>query len=669
MADFSKFANIKDKTPFISLSSIYRVHKGGFGSNIEGIKTYFTSAPVATLKGDLETFEKLTKNDSWPVSQIIQREIDINRIKRIANQYILSDRSIKYFPPIIAAILPKDDKRGIANQFPKGDASLDEKEYIFKKSIFSEDESFKPTFLEAESLSKISGFYALDIFPAFNSGIISWDKSKLYAIVIDGQHRLESLKKSLEYKTEIGEHIQDVVFIDVSERSFQAAISPVEAVRRIFIDINYSAVPVTQVRKCLMDDQDLASLFLQSLVNDDDPEGERVGSYIYPQLIDWHSENLKHQLPHITGILTLYQLMSDVVLQKKNLSSISDLWNWKKVKQFVHKLNSRFNVDQLIREKSKYEEVTQLQESLIEYETNRKSSDDDDDELILFDFDYQVLEVAQQEFEDKYCPSIVKFFTQVRHYKMAIELLEAEHVFDKDYSLNRVIVQNPSKLNDDQKDLFSSVRKKLESALNSKYYLLFTVLGQKTLFEIYYKNLEEEIGGIVEKENIESITHNFIKKINKVLEVMEHSPSNFKLFGDKPNEKNIENTILDKHSIGRFGNLASSFWEGVIYKDRSIIYNNQGVGSLKSVIEYVWKTVEENEHIKSAQDLMPLGENEFKISYAEKRIERRLKEEHDITSERQNKASVEDIFKAKKEFLDNYIIEAITQYKSKSNLN
>ena len=89
------------------LSNVYNIKIGGFGVPVS-IKTYLCTVKVEDLASDIAFYETLTKDKSWPVSQIIQREVDRIRVSNIAKTYIQSEgRSIRYFPPLIVALLPK----------------------------------------------------------------------------------------------------------------------------------------------------------------------------------------------------------------------------------------------------------------------------------------------------------------------------------------------------------------------------------------------------------------------------------------------------------------------------------------------------------------------------------------------------------------------------------
>jgi len=322
------------KSPIeIVLSNQYEVNVGGFADSIYGIKTYYCSLKVSELKEDITTFKKLTQDNIWPVSQIIQREIDWKRVSEISKIYIRrKSRDIKYFPPLTIAILPKAENDRIGKEYSYDDEINElERTIIFQKSHFSNDEKAKEYFLKAKDLSPLKDFYVLNLSEVFNYNILCWDKTKYYAVVIDGQHRYEALMESAEKENGIFNYIQDIVFIDLSitlnhlKEMGGRNITPTEAVRTVFVDINSTAQMVTPVRKILMDDKDLAAILVQSLVNDENDDNKREGLFIQPQLIDWHVEAFKHELPHITSILALYQIISDNILKKKNLSSLDDL--------------------------------------------------------------------------------------------------------------------------------------------------------------------------------------------------------------------------------------------------------------------------------------------------------------------------------------------------------
>ena len=340
----------------LDLSNVYNIKLGGFG-NDDNIRTYIASAKVKNLKDDLDLYETLTKDKSWPISQIVQREVDRVRVSNISKSYILSQgRPIKYFPPIIVAILPKDEHGMISLNMNFGESEgLDNiKEMIFARSKYNSNESIKPYVTRADNLSLIKGLFVLEVSKVFETYLFSWDKSKYYAVVIDGQHRLEALYKSAIDDISIENHFQDLIFIDFSKLLKTAnQLSPVDVVRRIFVDINTNAQRVGFVRQVLMDDKDLSALCVQTLVDSvkKDGSGKDQDSFIRSQVVDWYGDKLKHTLPHLTGVLSLYQIIDDHLVQN-SISSINDLRSPSKVSKWVTRLNDVFFVDSTIEDEN-----------------------------------------------------------------------------------------------------------------------------------------------------------------------------------------------------------------------------------------------------------------------------------------------------------------------------
>lgn len=649
----SKLSNIKSNKEELNLSNVYNIYKGVSGFADIGVRTYFASATVGRLKQDLETFEKLTKDKSWPVSQIIQRELDRERIRRITTQYLLKEGNIKYFPPIIVAIIPRNENFGISDDYTYKEINNDERYRVYKNSDFGNDENAEEIFNNANSLSSVDGFYVLKINEAIDFGILAWDKSKHYAVVIDGQHRLESLKLGADKDNDYNNYKQDVLFIDVSEIIKKKKLTPVESVRRIFIDINYTAVPVNQVRKCLMDDKDLASLFVQALVNDDDPNDNRNGLYLIPQVVDWHSENLKHQLPHITGVLVLYQLMADVVLNKSNIISLSDSMKKSKVKRWVNRLNSLLDVDGRISKERDFSDIVSLKKSFKEYQEeevmqNIDKDENEDSDLSIFNYDYRILDVARQSFEEYYCEPIVYFFQNFQPYKKIISILEDSGAFNKKMILSSLLVTNPSKYEDTHKQSISELKKVLEEKLEDNYYIILTVLGQKTIFEIFFKKLENSIQGDVDKEKILRNSKKIVSDLNQVFKLFEQN-TGYSIFGKK-HANSIPPDIRDYFKITKFGILGSNFWEEVIYRNNSIIYNSQGVKALKAVILFIIEYITAKNEGEDTSNL----KIKFEKFQENKIIKRR---EDDGSSDNVAINEMASILNAKTTFLKKYIDE------------
>jgi|GEM_PF-3158372 len=654
------------------LSNVYEVKKGGFGSINEGLNSYICSTTIVKLVEDIETFEKLTSDKSWPVSQIIQREIDQARVRDIANQYILAKRNVKYFPPIVVVILPKNpDNESISDTYQKDtNNKLDEITLMKINEKWSVNDGIG-LLEQAQNESQAKELYILNVVPQLEYRLLVWDKKQYYCVVIDGQHRLESLKFSLDKDRTTADYRQDIVFIDVSNKAIKAGTTPVQAVRNIFIDINNNATPVTQARKYVMDDKDLASLFVQSLVNDDPIAGSQTGNFLEPQLVDWHADNLKHELPHLTGILALYQLMSDVVI-KNNLASIDDLRHEGKVTKWITRLNTRFLIDEKIKNLAEYTGIKTLEDSLKKFKEDNGDDDPEEEEKesYLFEYDYNILKIAQKTFVECYCRSIVKYFYNLKPYAILLDGLRDKKVFNIDYNINRIVIKSNRKMTSDEKKIFGDLKKELVEQLDPNYYLVFTVLGQKTLFELFFKEIDRKINNQIKEEKILAITNDFLNEYNRLFDVLDFA-NDYKILGKHPTKNRvIPELIVKKYLPNDYGFHSTSFWEDIIYRNgNTIIYNSQGINAMKAVFEYMIEFCKLNKDVSAPDSSFKLPQM-FEVPLTKSRMKKALVKQPHSLSETVAEETADKILKLKKEFLDNYLIEAHKRYiKSKMNHN
>jgi hypothetical protein len=655
--DFDEIEKAGANEQTIKLSNLYNVKIGGFELE-SGIRTYLCSVKVDELDQDISFYEELTKDKSWPVSQIIQREVDSLRVSNISKSYILGDgRPVKYFPPIIVAILPKEEDGQIKLNFKKSAfVSSDVRNLIYEKSIFRDNIKLKDYFLNCENLTKTENLFLLNVSKVFDLNILCWDKTDYYAIVIDGQHRLDALLKSKEEDARIEEFRQDVAFLDFSEyvinnEANDDSLSPVEVVRRVFIDINTNAKKVGLVRQILMDDKDLASLMVQSIVESVNPDGtdKSTNKYIKSELVDWYGKSLKHQVPHVTGILSLYQIFNDYLVQN-SLNSIDDHRSKSKVRKWVKSMNDRFFVDSLIDEKnidtiklskdeSKYLESIKLNEELNE------DFGDEFKESELFTYDYGVLDIASERFNDVYVESFVKVFNDFVPYKKICDLIDQEEGFTKGHILNSTLTASPNKLKSSNslKVKLSEIRYLIKSKLDEKLFLSFTVLFQKVLFLNLIQRFDMVNSLEIEsKDNLE-ITSIYLDEINNLVDYCLNEEES--LFGIKDRL----NIIIDENDeLSELGTIASSFWDGIIYENGSIIYNTQGIKSLSAFYELILDIMKN----KDNENYQAISVSE--IPYVESRIKRIIKKQYNLISEEQVNELTAKVIHLKNEFLINY---------------
>jgi hypothetical protein len=633
------------------LSNVYEVTKGGFGREEDNIIAYSGSLRVIDLVNDFEFFETLSRSKSWPVSKIIQREIDNVRVKNIDEGYIRSSRKVKYFPPIVVALLPKDGQQ-LADSFlfDESSESVNQaKSIVFEKSIFKNinEVFYKEVFYKASNISKTAGLYVLELFKNSNYFALSWDTEKYYAIAIDGQHRMSALIESYNKDKSIGNYTQDVIFLDLSLKSKSDSLSPVNIVRTIFIDINKNPRQVTRSRQILMDDLDTAALLVQTLVNDDDDDGNRNGKYLVPQSIDWYSEDLKFELPFTTSIINLWEIISAELLAGSSLNSLDDFKSIKKVTAWKETVENRFKVDVLIEEVQEFNGIGKLKDAFTTFKqriaSDGESSEgtEEENEFEYFNYDYDLLKVIAYSFENTYATSIVKFFNEIELYRILHDKLEKEGAFESSLTICQSLTISKLKRTDAQTSQFEMVKKKLTQEVGKDYYYLYTVLGQKAIFKYFFKGLILKIGNVVNEDNCLKITSELIGEFNKMFNQL--MKSSYNLFSNEDNEEYgrfVKSYVLDNSLDVKMELLERNFWTDLIVVNNQIFYKQRGVDALYSMIKLlisqVNKNINEKETNSQLTDLEPLSSIGYFYARVKKRVEIEMKNENLSSSQIEN---------------------------------
>ncbi len=238
---------------------------------------------------------------------LIQRDIDERRAKKDISEYIVSpeNRTKKpvFLPPLIAAVVPVDDKAKIKTYYPESEFKEDKDEVgklyhrtwapYFQVTFYDNDEGGLPLFkgtndseLKENPLVSPS---QVDI------GITLSRTPGAKLVVIDGQHRLfalDSLRKQEQYFDAVKDLLIPVliVYAPNSEDGSEPEVPTVPDVfRALFVDVNDNAHKVSGHFVILLSDNTLGSMicrsFCDQVLNDYGAEGLAQ--------IEWNTRNDK----------------------------------------------------------------------------------------------------------------------------------------------------------------------------------------------------------------------------------------------------------------------------------------------------------------------------------------------------------------------------------------
>ena len=146
---------------------------------------------------------------------------------------------------------------------------------------------------------------------------LRWNPGQVFAVALDGQHRLAAIKEFVKKKGKPDRHMDDtsvpVIFVVLDPAFGYVAPRPtplVEVLRTVFIDLNKHAKIPTRARQILLDDKDPASICVRALIGGalrDGTDELRERPVRMPlSLVDWHTEQAKFDDgPYVTTILAL----------------------------------------------------------------------------------------------------------------------------------------------------------------------------------------------------------------------------------------------------------------------------------------------------------------------------------------------------------------------------
>ena len=254
---------------------------------------------------DLVTADPKYVKQDWQVEELFQREVSQTRVIELVEHYLKSESRPQFFNSLTIVLRPRETTS--TGYQPPHPAPEYEKHLALGPIVVSYDER-DPR----------------DDYPLpLSHGRLAWNRRQVYAVAIDGQHRLAAIKEL--NRDALHTSSLSVLFIVLdSALGFSAPTdwTPLTAMRSIFIDLNKRAMPVSRARNLLLDDLDPSAQFVRRLFgpalnvdfqNEDGPCGFPMGknrefdTRIPLVLVDWHGETRSkiEQGPYLSSVLAL----------------------------------------------------------------------------------------------------------------------------------------------------------------------------------------------------------------------------------------------------------------------------------------------------------------------------------------------------------------------------
>ncbi len=430
-------------------------------SDMEVVPYLAAVMPLRDLINEINLVEDIPEEAllNWSLEELFQRDISWERVKtELVNRYLNDQSKLSFFNSLTIALLPR-------------------KGFAIEKSYGEPD--FKPSG-RGEGWKRIDvGNICVEFLIGGDIGVVRWNRDRIFPVAIDGQHRLAALKAyyeerksnlipgSPELETKIS-----LIFLILDERiGFTRSIKKpiIETLREIFIDLNKNARNVPKSRLILLEDQNIQSLCVRTLLAKKAKEFSE--DHLPLSIVTWRGNEAKFDSGHsITSVLNLNEIVSHC-LDRASIDAIDPLAK-RQVKQYIDKITAKLDLEQEVKKS-----ITDRSQSCI-------------DRAEPFSFKEDHLDALQDAFRQQWTPHIIRVFREFTPYKKYVLKAKEVGAIDKmlaDYLLlpveKRKAFENSKKADDNTFNPRIAIEEPLKELTNLKINeWAFQVVFQKGLF-------------------------------------------------------------------------------------------------------------------------------------------------------------------------------------------
>lgn len=397
---------------------------------------YFASLmTIDRLTSELKTHEEVTPSleNTYTLEELFQREIDLKTINNIVDGYLNSHNKLKFFNSITVALFPKDNSGKICPNF---------EDYQNNNPIIPAEGagSFDSSFANKDNCENVVfGGVQFVKTQVANLARLRWDRKKVYAMAVDGQHRLKALKVWHERKNKELTKIESPTRISViflllhPNAGFQSAIDGqtdgIKGIaREIFTDLNKNARKVDEATQIVLDDRSLESRCVRAIVT---PSTCEDSEHLLPlSLLRWREANNRFdQRYYLNSLVNLHLIVQDLL----SLQVPRDPMSGNEVRRYIDTLESTLG-DLVDGKKSILYEEKSLSDA---YESDFFDTDSDDPNTPIRPFigiPPAFLPAAVDGFKKHYAPWILSVLRDFKPYKQLLAYARAQDLIEGQFS-------------------------------------------------------------------------------------------------------------------------------------------------------------------------------------------------------------------------------------------
>lgn len=349
---------------------------------------YFSAVmPLQDLVEQIKLVEDIPEESrlAWSLEELFQRDIDWDRVENdIVNGYLRDQNKLSFFNSLTIALLPQNG-------------------FKIEDNYGSPESRPSPTYENGGWTQIDVGNICVETNSGGSIGLVRWHKEKIFPVAIDGQHRLAALKEYCTYLTpgvslELNTKIP-LIFLILDERvGFKGnpENSLIETLREIFIDLNRNARVVAKSRLILLDDLDVQSFCVRTLLAGSSRDS--CPDTLPLSMVTWREDEAKFDSGHsLTTVLNLNEIVGSC-LGNASLETIEALEE-NEIKKYVGTIKAKLELGP---------DILKSIENHIQLCVGRNEP---------FSFKTEHLSAIREAFRLQWTPHIIRVFKEFRPYR------------------------------------------------------------------------------------------------------------------------------------------------------------------------------------------------------------------------------------------------------------
>jgi len=308
-----------------------------------------TTMSLTEVSKSLRLASELPSSETieWKIEELFQRSIDWKRVSDQIVPYLENEEVPQFFNSLTIALVPfKSGEDGVS--FSLGTDTWNPPQLDNK-------EAFSAGAGSVQTIGPMTiGWWDAKEGEIGTIGVLRWNPDEVFSVAIDGQHRLASIKEAIKHAAQGGDKKWNETRVSVVLLVFDESLgysapenqTPVQVMRRLFIDMNKNAQKVSRARQILLDDYEPHAACVRQMI------GEGLTSDLrelspgtgQPQrmplaLVDWASEQAKFDTgPYLTTVLLVDWIVNKVLATKPIVDLMDYSLLQKQIKTFEDRL-------------------------------------------------------------------------------------------------------------------------------------------------------------------------------------------------------------------------------------------------------------------------------------------------------------------------------------------